>query len=39
MDEGTYAQRVRRIFDIMDVRTAFTTDAELAEAVAVRPIP
>ena len=34
--EGTYAQRVRRIFDMMDVRTAFTTEAELAAAVKAR---
>ena len=35
-EEGTYAQRVRRIFDMMDVRTAFTTEAELAAAVKAR---
>ena len=34
--EGTYAQRVRRIFDMMDVRTAFTTEAALAAAVKAR---
>jgi hypothetical protein len=36
MDEGTYAQRVRRVFDMMDVRTAFTSDAVLAAAVQAR---
>ena len=36
MDEGTYLQRVRRVFDMMDVRTAFTSDEELARAVQVR---
>ena len=36
MDEGTYAQRVRRVFDMMDVRTAFTSDEALAAAVQVR---
>lgn len=33
MDEGTYWHRVTRIFNMMDIRTAFVTDAEVDAAV------
>lgn len=33
MDESTYWQRVNRIFDMMDVRTAFSSDDDLQEAL------
>lgn len=33
MDEGTYWARVQRIFNMMDIRTAFVTDANVDAAV------
>ncbi|KAG0581386.1 hypothetical protein KC19_4G247300 [Ceratodon purpureus] len=33
MDEGTYWARVQRIFNMMDIRTAFVTDAQVDQAL------
>lgn len=33
MEEGTYWARVQRIFSMMDIRTAFVTDAQVDDAL------
>jgi hypothetical protein len=36
MDEGTYVERVTRVAHMMDVRTAFASNAQVQEALQVR---
>ena len=38
MDEGTYAERVTRVAHMMDVRTAFASNAQVQEALQVRTV-
>lgn len=39
MDETTYWARVQRIFNMMDIRTAFVTDAQVDEALQLLKAP
>lgn len=38
MDEGTYAERVTRVAHMMDVRTAFASNAQVQQALQVRAL-
>jgi hypothetical protein len=38
MDEGTYVDRVVRVAHMMDVRTAFVSNAQVQEALQVRGV-